>query len=125
VDYIMGLSARIIVLATVLIGSGEGVEARGALVVGACGAWGAGWNFDTESKANDRAMSECKGRDCKVVATFNRLCAAFSTDSSRECGAWGWATRETRRMAEAAALRECQNSGGKECRILGQFCDGQ
>ncbi len=118
------LEARIAVLAAVLMASVSTVQARGALAVGNCGAWGGSWNYDSDRQARDRAMDECRGRNCKVVTTFTGLCAAYAVDRSRSCGAWGWATRETQRQAENVAIRECENAGGRNCQIRARFCDG-
>jgi hypothetical protein len=95
------------------------------LAIGDCGAWGGSWNYDDDDDARERARSECKGRNCKVVTSFNGLCAAFAIDRARSCGAWGWATRESQRQAENVAIRECENAGGRDCQIRARFCDGQ
>ena len=99
-------------------------EARGALAIGACGAWGGAWNYDTDNGAQNRALNECRGRNCRVVTTFSGMCAAFAYDRKGDCGAIGWATRPTREEAEAAATQECVGAQGRECYIRGQFCDG-
>ncbi len=119
------LGASVAVLAGVLIASVATVQARGAPAVGNCGAWGGSWNYDDDDEARDRALAECKGRNCKVVTSFNGLCAAFATDRARSCGAWGWATRERQSTAENVAIRECENAGGRNCQIRARFCDGQ
>ncbi len=112
-------------LAGMLLASGAVAEARGALAIGACGAWGGAWHFDTDNGAQNRALNECRGRNCRVVTTFDGLCAAFAYDRKGNCGAFGWATRATRGEAETAALQECVNANGRECYIRGQFCDGK
>ena len=119
------LGVRIAVLAGALIASGATAQARGALAIGNCGAWGGSWNYDNDDEARDRALSECKGRNCRVVTSFNGLCAAFAIDRARTCGAWGWATRESQSQAENVAIRECENAGGRNCQIRAKFCDGQ
>ena len=118
------LGACLAVLAGALIASGTTAQARGALAIGNCGAWGGSWNYDDDSDARDRALSECKGRNCRVVTSFSGLCAAFAIDRARSCGAWGWATRESRSQARNVAIRECEAAGGRDCRIRAQFCDG-
>jgi hypothetical protein len=119
------LGARVAVLAGVLIASVATAQAKGALAIGNCGAWGGSWNYDDDNDARDRAMSECKGRNCRVVTSFTGLCAAYAIDRARTCGAWGWATRESQRQAETVAIRECENAGGENCEIRARFCDGQ
>ena len=118
------LGASIAVLAAVLVASVVTVQARGALAIGNCGAWGGSWNYSSDDDARDRALSECKGRNCRVVTSFNGLCAAYAIDRARSCGAWGWATRERQREAENVAIRECENAGGRDCQIRAKFCDG-
>ena len=118
------MAARVALLASALAISAQSAQARGALAIGNCGAWGGSWNYDDDSDARDRALSECKGRNCRVVTSFAGLCAAFAIDRARSCGAWGWATRESRSQAQSVAIRECENAGGRDCRIRAQFCDG-
>jgi hypothetical protein len=96
------LGARIAVVAGALIASGPAAEARGALAVGACGAWGGSWSYGSDRAARNRALDECRGRNCKVVTSFRQLCAAFATDSNSEC----------------------ENAGDRDCKVRGQFCDG-
>ncbi len=117
------LAARAAALAAALAVSSTAAGAHGALAVGACGSWGGGWSFDTEDAARERALRECRGRNCRIVTTFSGLCAAFAYDRSRDCGAIGWATRATRAEAERDAIRQCEAAGGRECHIRGQFCD--
>lgn len=119
------LGARVAVLAGILIASVGTAQARGALAIGNCGAWGGSWNYDSDDEARDRALNECRGRNCRVVTSFSGLCAAFAIDRSKSCGAWGWATRESQRQAEIVAIRECENAGGDNCQIRAHFCDGQ
>jgi hypothetical protein len=115
--------ARIAAVAGAMIVSTVAAEARGALAIGNCGAWGGSWNYDSDARARDRALDECKGRNCRVVTSFTGLCAAYAIDSRNSCGAWGWATRESRRQAENVAISECESAGGRSCRIRAQFCD--
>jgi hypothetical protein len=108
------------------------VAAAAILIAGAqgparaiCGAWGGGWNHDTEAGARAAAMRQCKGKNCKVAATLAGNCIAFAIDRNRSCGAWGWATRQTREAAEEAALNQCRKHKGANCNIRAQFCDSQ
>jgi hypothetical protein len=95
----------------------------GALAIGRCGAYGYSYNYSTRAAANARALKECPEKDCKIVTNFSGLCMAFATDSSKKCGAWGWATRPTRALAESVAVTQCQKAGGKSCRVRAQACD--
>ena len=122
------LGACLAVLAAVLVAltsSVSTVQARGALAIGDCGAWGGSWNYDDDEDARERARSECKGRNCKVVTSFEGLWAAFAVDRSRSCGAWGWATRQRQSQAEDVAIDECEKAGGRNCQIRARFCDGR
>jgi hypothetical protein len=104
----------------------DGARANGALAIGDCGAYGYSINYNTESEARTRALSECRshgGKNCKVATTMRGNCVAFSTDRSRSCGAWGWATRASRSEAETAANEQCRKFGGSSCRIRTQICD--
>jgi hypothetical protein len=117
------VAARTLAIAGALIASVAAADARGALAIGNCGAWGGSWNYDSDRRARDRALDECRGRNCKVVTSFSGLCAAFAIDRAKSCGAWGWATRESQRSAERVAIRECENAGGRDCDIRARFCD--
>ena len=119
------LGACVAVLASVLMASVATVQARGALAIGDCGAWGGAWNYDDDDDARERARNECKGRNCKVVTSFDGLCAAFAYDRARTCGAWGWATRQRQRDAEEVAMDECEKAGGRDCQVRARFCDGR
>src|SRR5687768_2841113 len=91
------LSVRTLVLsACLLFGAAGSARAEGALAIGNCGAYGYGFNYDTEAGARDRAMKECtgnRGKNCKVVVTLSGNCAAYAIDNRRSCGAWGLASR--------------------------------
>ena len=57
------LGACAAILAGALFVSGTAAQARGALAIGDCGAWGGSWNYDNDDDARARARSECKGRN--------------------------------------------------------------
>jgi len=95
----------------------------GALAIGRCGAYGYSYNYSTRKAADARALKECPEKDCKIVTNFSGLCMAFATDTSKSCGAWGWATRPTRALAESVAVTQCKNAGGQSCRVRAQACD--
>ena len=39
--------------------------------------------------AQNRALNECRGRNCRIVTTFSGMCAAFAYDRKGDCGAFG------------------------------------
>src|SRR5262249_43819830 len=86
-----------------LIGSIAAVQAAGALAVGRCGAYGYAFNAPSMQEAQTRAVLECKGPGCKVVATVERQCAAFAFDARNFCGPHGWATSKTLARAQNVA----------------------
>jgi Domain of unknown function (DUF4189) len=101
-------------------------RAEGAFAIGDCSAYGYAINFDSVSEARRQALAECRshrGKNCKVVVTLHGNCGAFATDRSRSCGAWGWATRATRSLAEDAAVSQCSSAGGRRCSVRTHFCD--
>ena len=59
--------------------------------------------------ASAGARAQCKGRDCKVVTSFRRTCAAFAIDGANVCGPHAWAAptisraRRTSRASSAIA----------------------
>jgi len=109
-------------------GAAGSAQAEGALAIGECGAYGYGFNYDTEAGARERALKECtgnRGKKCKVVVTLSGNCAAYAIDNRRTCGAWGWASRATKDAAIQAAIDECRKGGGKSCGMRAQLCDAK
>ena len=66
-------------------------HAAGAFAVGACGAYGYGYDFRNVADARVAAMKKCSGNGCKVVANIRRGCAAMAVDAKKPCGSFGWA----------------------------------
>jgi hypothetical protein len=64
-------------------------HAAGALAVGACGAYGYGYDFHKVADARTAAMKKCSGAGCKVVGDIRRGCAAMAIDAKRPCGSFG------------------------------------
>jgi hypothetical protein len=98
-------------------------HAAGALAVGACGAYGYGYDFRNVADARVAAMKKCSGRGCKVVGTIRRGCAAMAVDAKRPCGSFGWAIGSHLGKAENASLRRCYEFGGKDCVVRAFACD--
>jgi hypothetical protein len=112
-------------IAMAWIGGVVAVEAAGALAIGSCGAYGQSYDYPNVEAARGRALAECVGRECRIVATMQHACAAFSIDGGKPCGAFGWAMRLRLAMAQNVALRECYAHGGRNCVIRAFVCDGR
>lgn len=100
-------------------------RAAGALAVGACGAFGEAYDYDSIVDARDRAMAKCRDDACRVVTTSKRNCAAFAVDFANPCGAFGWGKGAKLGATQNAALEACYREGGKECVIRTFFCDAK
>lgn len=108
-----------------LIGSIAAADAAGALAVGRCGAYGYAFDSSTMQEAQTRAVSECKGAACRIVATVQRQCAALAIDVRNACGPHGWATARTLGRAQNVATQQCYRYGGRDCVIRAWLCDGR
>lgn len=100
-------------------------HAAGALAIGACGAYGFAYDHDHGDAAAAEAMRKCTGKDCKVVASMKRNCAAFAVDMRNACGSYGFAAASRLGPAQNTALRQCYSNGGKDCVIRAFVCDGR
>jgi hypothetical protein len=98
-------------------------QAAGALAVGACGAYGYGYDFHKVADARTAAMKKCSGTGCKVVGDIRRGCAAMAIDAKRPCGSFGWAINSHLGKAENASLRRCYEFGCKDCVVRAFACD--
>jgi Domain of unknown function (DUF4189) len=106
-----------------LLGMAGAAEAAGALAVGACGAYGYGYDFRKVADARAAAMRQCVGRDCRIVGIIRRGCAALSIDVKNPCGSYGWAVNAHLGRAENASLRRCYQYGGHACVVRAWACD--
>jgi len=100
-------------------------RAAGALAAGQCGAYGYAFDDPSLASAERRAMSECRGAGCRVVATLRHSCAAFAIDGGNACGPNGWATASTLGRAQNAASKNCYRFGGRNCVIRAWVCDAK
>jgi hypothetical protein len=98
-------------------------NAAGALAVGACGAYGYGYDFHKVVDARTAAMKKCSGTGCKVVGDIRRGCAAMAIDAKQPCGSFGWAINSHLGKAENASLRRCYEFGGHDCVVRAWACD--
>ena len=98
-------------------------EAAGAMAVGACGAYGYGFDYSKAADARVAAMSKCTGSSCKIVGEVHKGCAAVAVDAKHPCGSFGWAINSHLGKAENASMQRCYQFGGKECVIRAFACD--
>ena len=116
-------SAAAVAAACLLIASIGAAEAAGAFAVGACGAFGYGFDYHNVNDARTAAMKKCTAGDCKVVGDMHKGCAAMAIDAKNPCGSFGWAISSHLGKAENASLRRCYEFGGKDCVVRAFACD--
>jgi len=120
---VIGTAARTFAAAFILIAALGAAHAAGALAVGACGAYGYGYDFRKIADARVAAKRKCTGNACKIVGTIRRGCAAMAVDAKRPCGSFGWAIDPHLGRAENLSLRRCYEFGGKDCVVRAFACD--
>ena len=116
-------SALAAAAACLLIATIGAAEAAGALAVGACGAYGYGFDFRKVTDARTAALRKCTASDCKLVGEMRRGCAAMAIDAKNPCGSFGWAIDPHLGRAENASMRRCTEFGGHECVVRAWACD--
>jgi len=116
-------SALAIAAACLLIAMIGAAAAAGAFAVGACGAYGYGYDFRKVTDARAAAMSKCTGGNCKIVGVIRRGCAAMAVDAKNPCGSYGWAFNSHLGKAENASMRRCYEFGGRDCVVRAWACD--
>jgi hypothetical protein len=97
--------------------------AAGAFAVGACGAYGYGYDFHDTSDARAAALKRCNGSACKIVGEMRRGCAAVAIDAKNPCGSFGWAINSHLGKAENASMQRCHQFGGRNCMVRAWACD--
>ena len=98
-------------------------EAAGAFAVGACGAYGYGFDYHNVMDARAAAMKKCNGGNCQIVGDLRRGCAAMAVDAKNPCGSFGWAVTSHLGRAENISLHRCSQFGGRECVVRAWACD--
>jgi hypothetical protein len=98
-------------------------QAAGALAVGACGAYGYGFDYRNVTDARAAAIRKCSGGNCKVVGVVRKGCAAMAVDAKNPCGSFGWAINSHLGKAENASMRRCTEFGGHDCVVRAWACD--
>ena len=106
-----------------LIAAIGAAHAAGAFSVGACGAYGYGYDYRKVTDARTAAMKKCTGHGCKVVGNIRRGCAALAVDAKHPCGSYGWALNSHLGKAENISLRRCHEFGGRDCVVRAFACD--
>lgn len=117
------VAARGMAAACLFIVMLSAAHAAGAMAVGACGAYGYGFDFHKAADARVAAMSKCTGSSCKVVGEMHKGCAAMAVDAKNPCGSFGWAINSHLGKAENISVRRCYDFGGHECVIRAWACD--
>ena len=107
----------------VLIAAIGAAQAAGALAVGACGAYGYGFDFSRVEDARAAAMNKCTGGSCKVVGIVHKGCAAMAVDAKNPCGSFGWALDSHLGRAENRSMLRCSEFGGHDCVVRAWACD--
>ena len=107
----------------ILIAAIGAANAAGAFAVGACGAYGYGYDYRKVTDARTAAMKKCSGNACKVVGEIRRGCAALAVDAKHPCGSYGWALNSHLGKAENISLRRCFEFGGRDCVVRAFACD--
>jgi hypothetical protein len=120
---LMRTFARATAAACFLIAAIGAAHAAGAFAVGACGAYGYGYDYRKVADARVAAMKKCSGHGCKIVGEIRRGCAAMAVDAKQPCGSFGWAISSHLGKAENASLRRCYEFGGKDCVVRAFACD--
>jgi len=116
-------SAFAAVVAGILIAAIGAAHAAGAFAVGACGAYGYGYDYRKVTDARAAAIKKCSGNACKVVGDIRRGCAALAVDAKHPCGSYGWALNSHLGKAEIISLRRCYEFGGRDCVVRAFACD--
>jgi hypothetical protein len=98
-------------------------HAAGSLAVGACGAFGYGYDYRKMTDARSAAIKKCVGQACKIVGDIRRGCAALAVDAKHPCGSFGWAINPHLGKAENASLKRCYQFGGRDCVVRAWACD--
>jgi hypothetical protein len=120
---ILRSAALAVAAGCILIAAIGAAQAAGAFAVGACGAYGYGYDYHKVSDARAAAIKKCSSSGCKVVGDIRRGCAALAIDAKHPCGSFGWAVNPHLGKAENASLRRCYEFGGRDCVVRAWACD--
>jgi clan AA aspartic protease (TIGR02281 family) len=86
------------------------------------GRYGASWNQNSQSRADEAALKGCASEWCKIVFRITaRQCGAIAmTDNGK---IWGGATRSERADAERAAVENCSKRTSLSCKPRSVQCN--
>jgi Domain of unknown function (DUF4189) len=93
-------------------------------------AWGASWNFQTESAASADAIKRCRaskvgGDACRIVRTVADVCLALVFSASEKVAVVSTPGPAVNFSEDNGKLL-CRRAGGRACQVLESFCaDGQ
>jgi hypothetical protein len=90
----------------------------GSLAIDAINGNQYGWaiNYDTQTEANRKALSECQkngGNQCHTVLWFKGGCAAYVVEPGNP-SLYGWGVANTQAAAERIAKQEARARGGSD-----------
>lgn len=116
-------SAFAVAFAVLSVAGYGAAQAAGALAVGACGAYGYGYDYKRVADARSAAVNKCTGGDCRIVGVLRQSCAALAVDAKQPCGSYGWAIKSHLGQAQNASLKRCYEFGGRDCVVRAWVCD--
>ena len=83
--------------------------------------FGIAFDKESERRADEVANDNCTG-NCSIIFRFSHTCAALATEGSAH-GAYGFAHDDDLENAKHKAKRECESTGGTNCRVITWGCD--
>jgi len=86
------------------------------------GRYGASWNQESPSRADEAALKGCASDTCRIVFRITeRQCGAIATTENGKI--WGGATRSERAAAERAAIENCGKRTSSLCKLRSVQCN--
>jgi len=76
--------------------------------------YGYSYGYDSRAGAEDRAITECKADDAKIVVWGRNAYVALAVSDE---GAYGYAWASTEGQAKRLALQKCRDFGGNTARV--------
>lgn len=74
--------------------------------------------------AQNRALSGCKTKDCKILLVFGRgSCSSLSLDASKSTTAPYVSTSTDEVVSKNLARQACFADGGKDCKVTPSICN--
>ena len=72
----------------------------------------------SEAVAKRNALSRCKSKSCKIVASYWNTCAAVARGTLKKGSPTPVAYDTQKKLAESKALARCESTGASNCRII-------